>query len=884
MLDPLGFLGGVFTKIIGNNISSSLSHLMIPTWEERLYKIEAEWAEEVGGVAGGAIISQMLGELPQSADASMVQRTEFLRFLTRREVPPVDTIAAALMERWDEVRKSLPRDQRQLFFNIDSIGAHKYLTDLAGRIRLSLSDDDEFFKKLVLSNLSHIMTLLHNLDQKQISSPFANLDETKHSDHFNLFAGSDIAIDQVWTEPAWRKVVMCDSNTEQAHDKSIIVEALGCLREQRVLFLIGPYGVGKTLILKRLQEELISKSILTIFCKARRLFQCGIFDKKDDVISSVAEPVVILIDAADELQFSSDADDSYFYKLSYFLFETASSTSNITYIVSTRDMIGNASTFWKEISGFYCEYIRVNSPCCLFIDPFESPQRQEWLQNFSVSRNLSNQITNSQIKSIHKGIAKAAENPLFLYILASCIADRPDQHLSIYGVYENFIAKTVRGKFNEETKLGSLVLSHANLIENYRALLKIIAVRIAAAHRITCVSDETLKGDTTWFVDPNDRKYFLPQKEVGKEIGNFVERNTLNNTKPILRCYFFDVDDDSCYFTDNNIVHFFVGEYYFDMLRDIVKHVKDGGDPTLDMYKDVDRAPLSPMAVAMMLSQIEERLTPTEKKFLCYGLNNIIRIRHYASIDDIIIINRSALIIDAVMMIAFLHVNEDRSDFSDFFSWYFGLVALARRFNLALETVLLRYLRGIGLVGGGFSGIDLSGVNLCESHLAEVIFDRCLLTDVSMARSQLTNVEFRNCYIKELDLEGTSGKIQFVNCDIAELRVRNSPSLSLEFKFSRLRDSHLAFGKQSDLLESRCLRFFGSYVETLTISDTQLRGKDNEPRVVFENSMIAEIKIKSSDILYKEVNTQAIGARLFALDGKSNCESVESTTTRKRHS
>src|SRR5690606_24426202 len=152
-------------------------------------------------------------------------------------------------------------------------------------------------------------------------------------------------------------------------------------------------------------------------------------------------------------------------------------------IISTRIVKNNID---KSIDN----YLNIICDCGIFsfglisLLPFSKQHIKNWIEKYSwykVEKDNKYLFKYNEIKRWKKGLQSALSNPLMLFLFSeNFISKNNEPDFDIYDIYElysDFVSKTVKGKFDLETKQGSKQLPK-QIQEEYRDILKSIAFSI----------------------------------------------------------------------------------------------------------------------------------------------------------------------------------------------------------------------------------------------------------------------------------------------------------------------------------------------------------------------------------------------------------------------
>jgi chromosomal replication initiation ATPase DnaA len=106
-----------------------------------------------------------------------------------------------------------------------------------------------------------------------LRSGFGSYDRTFEPDHFQLFPHEEKSIEMLFIQPNYSIKVFSDLVEGPGKKTDFIQDCLSILSKQRILFLLGPYGSGKTFLTKILQKHLLQEGEDVVFIECASVAQ-----------------------------------------------------------------------------------------------------------------------------------------------------------------------------------------------------------------------------------------------------------------------------------------------------------------------------------------------------------------------------------------------------------------------------------------------------------------------------------------------------------------------------------------------------------------------------------------------------------------------------------
>ena len=707
-----------------------------------------------------------------------------------------------------------------------------------------------FFKDELRNSQQSYLWLIENLvcNQRKESSvlDFLDMDEREKyqdkNDFYKIHQGSKIKIDEIFVEPNYG-VYNYDPNTleyeEEEHEEHIEKLCNTLLQDHKVLFIFGHYGSGKTILSKKILMRIYDG--FTCFFDASRI--CN----KNDLDAFFEIPIKHLIERYKKCYVFIDSLDDISYKDNMVL-ETVHNLvtlyDNIFFVINCRKPDGLRI---NDIL-FCLSYIYGAEVGIVELKKFNNIQQEQWIELYNskfynaVDRQYEKELSigKNDFQKANKNLKVACQIPLILLmLLESKSVDILSKRQKWYKLFEEFVNKTILGKFREERAYHKF-LDEKRMVQEYRELIIEIAFSVLKKKTFHSFIIQSNNNDD-FILDPNNHLYTIENETVKDIISKKAGISLLNNLDIIrfLNCYFFDYYNGSWKFKDNNILFFLCASKFFSIIKKISINYSNGIDLPLcveELRREFDNLSLHPVVIEFIIDEIDET-TKKEKISILSFIKTLIDNNYIVNVPDKnrFIINYNKIRVDILLAIIFIrfnnesyqnrHLNHCFKSISQYYSY-------VKIIDKDLASIILRYFRYIPVKDADLKRINFKGYNWNYSKFANVKFNQCKFDNTLLEGVLFKDAFLKLCYFKNVIFNDCSGKIVF----------QLSHLLHTNFFFSDNNDSS---NTQIELHFKNCI------LDDLFFNLGSNFNAKNAPLITFEKCEIRQIRMKNGYIKIK---------------------------------
>jgi len=635
--------------------------------------------------------------------------------------------------------------------------------------------------------------------------------------NFNqIFPFDDKSIGNIYIEPLFQLTfytAACDQRTEKKLDKTFLETTLNLLETQNYIYLVGHYGVGKSLLLKNIYNA-IPSSYDKYFIEIKEIVD-PVFAKRIAIEKS-EKLKIFIIDGLDEI----NIDNTKFNKVIEDLIKI-SNAADIKFIFSTRLYINTKEDIFLSLVGEYAYLI--NDPEIPFIEIcyFERKMIEIWLEKYYPNDDRFELIL-KDIEKVDKRLYAMSQIPIFLYQLSYYFYKENLEKIKIkeiYKIYKIFIDATIRGKF-----LGKHVA--LNDKDKYKIFLMKIAVSILNKNykknnfkKYTENINNQFK-DNQFTISQEDVENIVNQMDIGIK-GTDVEK--VNNA---INCYFFEkVDYDFWVFSNINILLYLVSEYYFHIVRrwlqsvDIKKGFKLYIDKTIFEY----------------LIQL-----------LCSSEYESLYSRLVKMIDSSIDFNNELTDFEYFMGVLYISYDGDKPKLPFILDKIYAY-SKSKYDDENYLFLLYSSFQSVYIDDIEFINIDFSNFNFSYSKLKDVTFKDCTFSkETTFTDVSFDDICFDNCILRNTTLKNiVNSNISFLNCTLNGVHIEGVEKSSIKVEGENSQIVRLELHKLSKSVDIKFMNIENG--QSLIIKDSKASFK-------FTNAVFDKVNIVHSTIHLKEEN------------------------------
>lgn len=616
-------------------------------------------------------------------------------------------------------------------------------------------------------------------------------------DYFYLFNDKQCTVEDVFTLNNYRIMEYGEEDRKKIKN---IEEVMELVNEYHYLLIVGPYGSGKTVLLKMLYLEYKKRNKNVYIYDASDLSGISSYDKVIEFkgfFDSICEgETIILIDAIDDLNIPSSqgADISV---LEFFLnnmFKYMNENPNVYFIISSRKYAYIYENEEDSVADkVFCHTLQNTKMNMIESEKFDSEAVKKWIDNYP----FSNGINTNKIKLENKKIMTALQNPLFLYIFIK-------QHENInemngdrgyYYYYEQFINKTIKGKYFNESACGAHVI--AKNVTKYRKLLCRIAYDILKinSNKIKSIVNPLEIQEEQPLLDNvlQDYRFFISYNDFSETTKNDFEdlKSDAIDKANFLNCYFFKNIGEQVFFTDINILFMLAAERIYDQL---ILQVQKKKSFSLENLNDLDVIDFYPQIVDYIIYKLKEvgKLKIIREYLRSFVSNDNIRNR-----INVLQGNKKELketFAQILMMyILFFKFNQNSllGEYRHIFKEmvYYSNAYKTFAYQKGLEDNIFtieRYFIGNILKDLCLNRVNLKNFNFKSSIIKNAEFKQCKFYDTIFFNAEIDGkIKYELCELKKSNMKfeksNKENQISFYNCNIDDVKLNGQK----ECKFVR---------------------------------------------------------------------------------------------------
>lgn len=693
-----------------------------------------------------------------------------------------------------------------------------------------------FLNNVDTSSVSHlcpnwVSTALETI--RQNAGGIGELDATSAQNHFYPFEIKPHPVDQLFVEPCFTfGMINIESEppTLTRCEPATFVKTVSVtLETHQLLLLLGPYGSGKTFLLKVLQLEGRHLFQDIVFVECRNLGKLQEWPQFIDQVKARAQgrSLTLMFDGFEDLLEATPFDGSVALRVLHNIarlschedkgkrpYRVILSSREVPYLDNSEDGINRiltgAATATATYGGtFTVPYIQLLS--------FNKTVRNTWITTYATLQGRTCDDALScieQIDSSTKGISRACSIPLFLFCFATKWL-KPEGQLfgtsntlpTPFEIYNEFVDRTVEGHFQGRfpdptgTRLGSLC-------SDYRLFLRKVSASIEAGFPELLATPMRLD----WETDDNNtigrRNYGLTVEELHSIIDDMssgVLQQSVARVSPdakfatvgaLLSCYFFDEVDGRWSFRDNNILYFFLADALAEKLFRLVQRPSaPGAECSLDFRQvaSMDAIPIHQMSIEMLIqrlnrdqiSRINQKKGVTAPAWLRSGMH----VTHEELLQAIKVMLRetdsvgvplfgrgySARIENRLLLLLIVVYQQLRGideGETPLVSRLHGHITYATEVrDIRAYNTWRTFHRRVRWTGLNLGPVKCDGFNFRDSQFKQVRFVQARFEQVQFDGSKCFPLEFELCRFEKSSFNGIEGFVSLKRCSIDELSV-----------------------------------------------------------------------------------------------------------------
>jgi len=720
----------------------------------------------------------------------------------------------------------------------------------------------------------------------RLKSPLRDIDGCLHPSHYFIFPSDKIDVADVFVTPRYQIWHYESLVRSEGETSDFFADAVETLNNQHILFLFGPFGVGKSIATKVLQKSLFAQGWDTVFIPSKAVLQPSHFESVERYIHARgrwARNLVIAFDGFDEVSLLDDNLSSLRLDVMKRLVKL-SSFEQVYVIVNSRmfpekEQRNQREDIYLELNLAMEEYRGNKTVTIMELAYYDSKTVEKWINFYAFEKakaGKEQKFFYSELKRLEIHLRHASKNPLFLYLICRVYYfEKLPPLLDVYYLYDLFVERTIKGKFKEECLSGSKAIEP--LVHKYRRFLQDMAVAISCAYQ----ADVDAASAEQWNLDNNAIQYRIKDEVIRKAIQESA--NTLLEEKKrqgldmmrlednVLTCYFLETDGESWRFRDNNVLFFLLSQFLFDaVVHGAKSEPKDGSIAAqFPAFGQLSTIPLNFVSLFLLFERIK-RLNDGDKTRIKKSLLHLYHKRGFLKLADRPVLNPK-LERRLHVLLALVFINIFQGSYSDIPDFFLDIDSLARLIRVPDEhawNALRAFFRGIDITDAVLSRIDLTGYNLQNTIISNGRFGFCELNSTVMNGACLKNVCFESSILDDINAEWVSGEISFINCHPVHLTLKNPNDLTLKFHNCTVKLIHIHNDSSA-----------GRHNVSCTFSDCKIDcaifRKTKVAPLIIESTQYPTLKVQGSVIRYQiDRSSKCLSNKQFEVDGQTELREI----------
>lgn len=651
------------------------------------------------------------------------------------------------------------------------------------------------------------------------------VDQTQRPMHFNHMS-SEKKISDVFVDGCYKMYVSGDLNEEMFSENPKLDDCIEALYNQKVVLIEGEYGSGKTILTKRIQNQVMNNKN-TLFLNAGDILKKGIFTSIQNAISSSQGNFYVFIDSIDDLNYAViESDNAVIYLLNKII-RLAFENNNAFFVINSRPYLKINSKDELIAQEFVFEYSQYKTKKDLVYIRTRDFSNEEANEYFAKLNNTKKPPLNTTLlKRLHKKSRSSYKNPLFDYVVGTYYYNHNSElPTDILEIYSYFVNNTINGKFQEENPNGSKFVG--KMQDDYRSLLKLIAKEMIS-YRSKSIDYKFDDEEGTIFSLKRKEPFSIKLSSLKNSTIDLYNKYCRENGSldksvydaSVLNCYFFKVipiriNETLVRFSDDNIMCYLAAESAYNKFYNLIDESFDSIQAATNLEIELADFELHPLSMDFLILLLK-KINSDEINKLIFSLKEIIdRFNSSKTISEKEV---KAQLIVQIVFVKLYDKSYKAMNSQHFFKSFDKLCKTAKSFEINGQHIdgehrylAERYFTQCTFIDCCFRRINLKYYNYKKSKIIQTTFEQCKLDDNIFEESVFKNSYFilcilnniifnsqishdffadnckiTNCKFQEIGEKNSSEEthLKFKECSIEKLRINNliSPSITISFE------------------------------------------------------------------------------------------------------
>lgn len=594
-------------------------------------------------------------------------------------------------------------------------------------------------------------------------------------------------------------------------------DVIGLVKKNRLVFIVGGFGTGKTFLSKYIYLKLAEDSGNELY-----FYYSTVFFSDLELCPIFKPESYVFVDSVDAVAYCKKEP----YEIIGYLERVYENNPSCKFIFNMRTSYDNVEDFERNDNNplAYFALDENDKDNDLYIIKTIGFRKANGINGRDKLDKYLSKIAPDDARAIYEShhlddMAKHAVEtcfiPLFAYILGSAIYKNPSSFShdrnDALRIYSAFVDETIRGKFNDEMILFN---GYTLKYDYFEMLLQRMAVGMIKNRKEEIdysedASDASVLDNSTnnasevhssqdvkakeklifkqkscypMDIDLFDVKLKAEVKKLYEEFGGEQEvsaKNVINN-------YFFSMykHDRRVFvrFSDSNVLSYLASGYLFNVL---VKSIS--AEPSSlnyeEVYKQMSSVELQPDMIDFLLAKFDSFYnTKDKRRTLSSEVLKLINERNYMKN-----MSEDSVKYTLLLYILFLRFNDDAYSYDEqslhFFKDMQFVINCAKNLNVPKahkkndhRFLLERYFIGCSFIGCDFKRINLKHYNFSKTKIKDSTFTQCKFSKNRFDSAIFKQVEFKNCiFIDQAFSEYTlEGNVVFENCQFSDVDFVNA--------------------------------------------------------------------------------------------------------------